>query len=48
MKRHPSIEKLIPGIFLFLLLMGGCTRKVSFGISNLGCYNRPFLVGDNK
>jgi len=36
------------GIFLFLLLMGGRARKVSFEISDLGCHDRPFFVGRNK
>jgi hypothetical protein len=35
----------ILGIFIFLLLMGGCARKVFLVMSDLECHNRPFLVG---
>jgi hypothetical protein len=47
MKKHSNIHKSLPGIFLFLLLMGGCARKVSLGIADLECHDRPFLVGEN-
>ena len=30
---------------LFLLLMGGRARKASLRMSDLGCHDRPFLVG---
>ena len=41
----PKISSVVRRMFLFLLLMGGCARKVFFGITDLGSHNRPFLVG---
>jgi len=38
----------VPKSLLFLLLMGGCARKVFFGVSDLGSHDRPFLVEKNK
>jgi hypothetical protein len=48
MNELPNIEKQYLEIFLFLLLMGGRARKVSFEISDLGSHDRPFLVGRYK
>ena len=39
--------QLFERLFLFLLLMGGRARKASFRMSDLGCHDRPFLVGSN-
>ena len=46
MKQLPNIKQVFPEVFSFLLLMGGCARKASFGMSDLGSHNRPFLVGE--
>ena len=48
MKEHPSFQQIIPKFLLFLLSMGGCARKVFLGMSDLGCHDRPFLVGSKK
>lgn len=48
MEKHPNHVSNIPEGFSFLLSMGGCARKVSFGITDLGCHDRPFLVGSKK
>jgi len=48
MNRLPNINMLYPKAILFLLLMGGCARKVFFGVSDLGSHNRPFLVGSKS
>jgi hypothetical protein len=47
-QRATQIKHNFPEIFSFLLLMGGCARKVFFGMSDLGCHNRPFLVGSKQ
>gem|GEM_PF-2034326 len=44
MKKLPTISNQSREQFLFLLVMGGCTRKVSFGTTDLGSYNRPFKL----
>lgn len=43
--RATQYQQLFPRNFLFLLLMGGCARKVFLGMSDLGSHNRPFFVG---
>ncbi len=40
----PKISNKSRWQFLFLLVMGGCARKVSFGITDLGSHNRPFKL----
>ena len=44
-KTATQYQRNLSEVFLFLLLMGGCARKVFFGVSDLGSHNRPFLVG---
>lgn len=48
MKEHPNNVSNSSRGFVFLLLMGGCARKVSLEITDLGCHDRPFLVGSKQ
>ena len=47
-ERATQYPQIIIRLFLFLLLMGGRARKASLWLSDLGCHDRPFLVGSSK